>query len=82
MCSRWEALVQASENARKEVVLAELPDGYFRVRKLVDRKKNAQGRVHFLVHWEGYSKRHRSWEPRHWLMRDVPGLVREYERNM
>ena len=87
MSSLWESLVAVVSGARKDydeddsvVVIPPLRKGFFDVGEIVDRRKE-NGRVHFLVHWAGYPKSERTWEPRHRLVRDVPGLVREYERN-
>ena len=38
------------------------------------------GTVVYLVHWEGLSKKHRTWEPRDELMRKCSKLIQEFDR--
>ncbi|WP_353850111.1 chromo domain-containing protein [Herbaspirillum sp.] len=50
---------------------------------LVDRllqKKMKSGKVFFLVHWKGFPKSSRTWEPRQALLEDVPDHVHAFEK--
>jgi len=50
----------------------------YTIEKLLDRKKE-KNKVLFKVKWKNYSKP--TWEPRSILMKDVPELVKEYEKD-
>jgi hypothetical protein len=45
----------------------------------IQDKKNDDGEIMYLVKWEGYDDSESTWEPRANLIKDVPGLVRNYE---
>lgn len=57
--------------------------GKIRVQKFIveeiQEKKNEDGEIMYLVKWEGYDDSESTWEPRANLIKDVPGLVRNYE---
>jgi transposase InsO family protein len=53
-----------------------LPDGYFLVDRLLDRRRAGRG-YRYLVRWDGYDSTHDSWEPRASLPRH---LVDGYDR--
>lgn len=51
----------------------------FIVEKLVDRIKR-NGRIYFKVKWAGYPSSQNTWEKRSDLIRDIPEMIREYEK--
>jgi hypothetical protein len=53
--------------------------GQYEVEKIVDRRKTG-GRVEYEVKWKGYSSKDNTWEPRASLIKQVPGLVRDFEK--
>ena len=57
-------------------------DTQYTVDRLIRRRRNRSGQVEYLVHWDGYAKSQRSWEPRRILLEDCPTLVHEFERAM
>ena len=46
--------------------------------KIIGRKK-INGRINYLVWWNGYRKSEATWEPRRELIKDVPKLVKEFD---
>lgn len=68
-----EQLMVATEEEKKDD-----PDKKYVISKLVKRFKKGR-RVFFKVKWRGYEKT--SDEPRSHLMKEVPDLVKQYEKN-
>ena len=62
-------------------VKLKMTDNLFVVEKLLERK-NIKGIVHFLVKWEGYTKKDNTYEPRSELMKTCPDLVKEFEKKI
>ena len=58
---------------------AERDTALYSVDHLVRRRLH-RDQVQYLVHWEGYSVRERTWEPRDSLMEDCPQIVEAYEQ--
>jgi len=52
------------------------------VEKLVDHDVKDDGKLHYLVHWEGYTVEDRTWEPAEAMMEDAPGQVEEYNSHL
>lgn len=48
--------------------------------KLIDKKK-IKNKIHYLVHWFGFTSANDTWEPASTLKKEVPALVKEYEDN-
>lgn len=53
--------------------------GQYEVEAIVDRRK-VKGRVEYLVKWKGYKSSENTWEPRASLVKQVPAIVREFDR--
>lgn len=51
----------------------------FNVEKLVKREKK-NGRIKFYVKWEGYPSSQNTWENRSELIKQIPEIVKEYEK--
>lgn len=51
----------------------------FEVEKLLKRKK-IKGKVHFWVKWKNYNTNNNTWEPRTALKKDVPDMVKDFEK--
>lgn len=56
-------------------------DGQYEVEAIVGKRK-AGGRVEYEVKWVGYKSSENTWEPRASLVRQVPGLVRDFEKSL
>jgi AAA+ superfamily predicted ATPase len=52
----------------------------FIVEKILDKKK-IKSKIHFLIKWKGKPDSANSWEPRTNLIKDIPDMVKEYEKN-
>jgi hypothetical protein len=50
------------------------------VNKIVGKKK-VKGKIFYEVNWLGYSDKDNTWESRSELIKDVPDIVAEYEKN-
>ena len=50
----------------------------YTVARLVSQRRH-RGQVQYLVHWAGYPKSQRTWEPRMNLLQDCPTLVAAFE---
>ena len=60
-------------------LLAVKTEPEYTVKKIIG--KNKEGRkIYYLVWWDKCLKKDATWEPRSELIKDVPQLVREYER--
>ena len=73
--SKAELLPFTSNKAKLKMT-----NNLFVVEKLLERKK-IKGIVHFLVKWEGYTKKDNTYEPRSELMKTCPELVKDFEKN-
>jgi len=73
--SKAELLPYTSNKAKLKMT-----NNLFVVEKLLERKK-IKGIVHFLVKWEGYTKKDNTYEPRSELMKTCPDLVKDFEKN-
>ena len=49
------------------------------IEKIVD-KKTLKGKVYYLVKWKGYSKSSNTWEPQNNLKKDVPDLIKGFNK--
>ena len=52
----------------------------FVVEKILKKRKN-KNRIEYLVKWKGYSSDQNTWEPRTKLIKDVPDLIKEFDKN-
>ena len=39
------------------------------------------GKIHYLVKWKGYSKAKSTFEPRVKLIKDIPEMINDFEKN-
>jgi hypothetical protein len=72
--SKAELLPYTSNKAKLKMT-----NNMFVVEKLLERTK-IKGIIHFLVKWEGYTKKDNTYEPRSELMKTCPDLVKEWEK--
>jgi hypothetical protein len=50
------------------------------VDKIVDRKKE-HNRIYYLIKWLGYADKDNTWELGSRISKDVPDLVKQFEKN-
>jgi hypothetical protein len=50
------------------------------VEKILDKKKE-NNRIYFLIKWKGFPSSYNSWEPRSELIKDIPILIKEFEKS-
>ena len=74
--SKAELLPYTSNKAKLKMT-----NNMFVVEKLLERTK-IKGIIHFLVKWEGYTKKDNTYEPRSELMKTCPELVKQFEKNI
>ena len=58
----------------------QVPDTY-EIEKLVERKK-INNKIHYLVKWKHFKSSTNTWEPRGQLIKDVPDLVKSFEKKI
>ena len=51
----------------------------FTVEKLLDKKK-IKGKIHYLVRWVGFKKADDTWEPRTEIIKQIPDMIKEYDK--
>ena len=51
----------------------------YRVKKIIDKRKEGR-KIFYLVWWDKCLKKDATWEPRRKLIKDVPELIKEYDR--
>lgn len=56
-------------------------DGQYEVEAIVERRKT-RGRVEYRVRWKGYKPSDDTWEPRASLIKQIPGMVRDFEKSI
>jgi len=71
-------VVPADEKPPNPKVIRGKPNTYI-VEKIVDKKKEGN-RIYYKVRWLGYSAKDDTYELRSELMKDVPDLIKEYEK--
>ena len=71
-------VVPADEKPPNPKVIRGKPNTYI-VEKIVDKKKEGN-RIYYKVRWLGYSAKDDTYELRSELIKDVPDLIKEYEK--
>lgn len=74
-------VVSDNETKPQTAFLAKEGEQRFEVEKLLERKVE-KGTVYFLVKWRGYPKSDATWERRNELVKDVPQLIKQYEKKL
>lgn len=52
----------------------------YEVASIVDKRKMRNGTYKYRVRWRGYRPKDDTWEPRSRLLRDVPDMIKDYDR--
>ena len=62
----------------KEEALPGAPKKFI-VEKILEKKKE-KGKIFFKIKWKGFPADKNSWEPRTQLIKDVPTLIKDFEK--
>jgi hypothetical protein len=78
---REKAPIQKAIEPKKRIMkMKKKPVKTYIIEKIVD-KKSMKGKVYYLVKWKDYSTSSNTWEPQTNLKKDVPDLIKGFQKD-
>jgi hypothetical protein len=74
-------IVPENEEAPPPRIIRGKPE-IFVVSKIVDKSVEKGNKVYYRVRWKGYGQNDDTWETRESLIKDIPNLIDDYEKNV